>query len=190
MDNEFYFMSLTDDLEIEAVTQWYVSNGLDASYIDNGFRTVRSGEVLVRNFNREQDGAVIAESLVCNIHYTELWSLIVYLRQTEIEEAESLAYGIVDCLKTVCYDDGISNVLDRYTIFFTDIPVHKDYPNTWLYAAANGNPFHPAYGFYQHGELTGDPEEFEHLGMRVELSELPEDVQQAVVNDFALEVQQ
>jgi len=78
-----------------------------------------------------------------------------------------------------CYDNG-GESLDRYTIVFTRL--RRFYP----YAASSALPFSPL-GFYQHGEGTNGPidrPKYAHLGKVIAFTDLPGDVQKAVISDY------
>lgn len=192
--NEFYLMSLTDDTEVEVVLRWRYENA-HKSITTQSLRTTKSDalDIPQSDYVYLEHGSVLTRSLACKIHMTELWGLITYLRDNYGESGRTwlMADSILDELPVVCYEDKTKGVNDKYTIIYTDAPVHEDYPNTWCYVGCNDNPTHPASGIWQHGELSGDPEhDFDHLGMRLELSEMPEIIQQLVVDELAMEVTQ
>ena len=91
-----------------------------------------------------------------------------------------------------CYDSGPDGAIDRYTVVFTGrFDKGKDpstgYPNRFFpYLAMNAAPFHPQ-GFCQHGEGHNGPIDrptYGHLGKRIKFTDLPEDCQKAVMQDY------
>jgi hypothetical protein len=74
-------------------------------------------------------------------------------------------------------------VCDRYTIAFKGYYI-TGYGMVYPYLASNGQPFHPG-GFGQYGEsrmfLTG-----KHLGMRVRFEDVPEQVQQFIMQNLGV----
>lgn len=74
-----------------------------------------------------------------------------------------------------CYDNG-GRTCDRFTAVYMDSPEGK--PGTFQALGASERPFHPQ-GFGQHCTATPG----RHLGRRVAVSDLPADVQRAILQD-------
>jgi len=76
------------------------------------------------------------------------------------------------------YDNG-GKTFDRYTAIFMD----RNYPctlNTYECLGMSENPFYPQ-GFCQHSAAMPG----QHLGKRIELSELPADCQKAIQQEIS-----
>jgi hypothetical protein len=83
-----------------------------------------------------------------------------------------------------CYDNG-GKTADRYTIVFTGRYLRLT-GGEYFYVGANGNPHHPAHGFYQHGSSRTqiDVPSYRHLGKKITFSSLPKEVQDCIVEDY------
>lgn len=87
-----------------------------------------------------------------------------------------------------CYDNG-GRSIDRYTVVFTGNFKKAPCPMfvEWPYLAMNGAPFHPQ-GFCQHGATKNnrcDYPRYGHIGKRIKFTDLPEDCQKVVLQDYA-----
>ena len=82
-----------------------------------------------------------------------------------------------------CYDNG-GETADRYTVVFTGRYTHKTSGEHW-YLGMSGNPFHPQ-GIGQHGSSPTqiDVPQYSHLGKKVKFEDLPEKVQECVINTY------
>lgn len=82
-----------------------------------------------------------------------------------------------------CYDNG-GKTADNYTLVFTGNYAGRE--GRCSYISCNGNPTHPTYGFWQHGESQRviDQPTYAHLGKRIKFSELPEIVQQLFISEY------
>ena len=86
-----------------------------------------------------------------------------------------------------CYDNG-GKTVDRFTVVFTGNYRRSTggrLPTVCHYVTANSAPFNPQ-GFYQHGENTSpiDYPTHSHLGRKVSFTDLPNDLQRAVIEDY------
>ncbi len=95
------------------------------------------------------------------------------------------------------YDNGgtgAGGTIDRYTVVFTGRYTHKTGRQYW-HLGMSGAPFHPQ-GFCQHGtspnQIDVKPGSWGgpsigrrcHLGLRIPFTDLPEDCQRAVIQDY------
>lgn len=82
-----------------------------------------------------------------------------------------------------CYDNG-GKTADRYTVVFTG-RYRKTPRDEFLYLGMNAHPFHPQ-GIGQHGSSREqiDRPSYGHLGKKIKFTDLPEDCQKAVLNDY------
>lgn len=78
-----------------------------------------------------------------------------------------------------CYDNGGKSV-DRYTVVFT-----RSYGNGCSYLGMSEQPFSPQ-GFGQHGwsDQSIDRPRYGHLGRKIAFTDLPEDCQRCVLQDY------
>lgn len=78
--------------------------------------------------------------------------------------------------QVACYDNG-GKTFDQYTIVFKKREECNGV-GYYMYLGSSTHPFHPQ-GFGQHGESREriDLPTWKHLGKRIKLEELPEDVQ-------------
>ncbi len=81
-----------------------------------------------------------------------------------------------------CYDNGGKSI-DRYTVVYTGRYDQKR--NGCMYVSMNSSPFHPQ-GFGQHGDSPTpiDYPTYSHLGKKIKFTDLPEDCQKLVVQDY------
>jgi hypothetical protein len=87
-----------------------------------------------------------------------------------------------------CYDNGGESI-DRYTVVYTQ--QRNGYS---VGVGMSGAPFHPQ-GFGQHfeyensrrgnGQYTVDSPKYSHLGKKIKFTDLPEDCQRLVLQDYA-----
>ena len=78
-----------------------------------------------------------------------------------------------------CYDNG-GRSFDRYTILYGAPWWTPEMGRNVPYFAASERPFHPQ-GFGQHGEMPTYNRAA--LGKKIKFSDLPDDVQRAVIQD-------
>lgn len=84
--------------------------------------------------------------------------------------------------------DNQGETADRYTVIFTYAHCFKpkDYPHGWFpVLGMSDNPFHPQ-GVGIHSEYTEpiDYPSYKHLGKKIKFSNLPENCQKAVIDDY------
>lgn len=102
---------------------------------------------------------------------------------------------------TRAYDNGGTDAggsIDRYTVVFTGRAAAdklQGCPNQWPYLAMNSAPFHPQ-GFGQHGHSNHQPCDVveqgrapavgrkNHLGTRINFTDLPADCRRLVISDY------
>ncbi len=88
-----------------------------------------------------------------------------------------------------CYDNGGSEkengTVDRYTVVYTGN--YKGKSRGWHdYVGMSGAPFHPQ-GIGQHGQSEFQPVDrpsYGHLGKKIKFSDLPQDCQTLVLQDY------
>ena len=85
-----------------------------------------------------------------------------------------------------CYDNN-GETLDRYTVVFTKKRVggNKHRLGEFVYVGMSKRPYHPL-GFYQHGfsDRAVDRPSYSHLGKKIKFHGLPEDCQQAIIEEY------
>ena len=85
-----------------------------------------------------------------------------------------------------CYDNN-GATYDRYTVVFTKKRNggSKNRPGEFVYIGMSKKPYHPL-GFYQHGfsDFAIDHPSYSHLGKKIKFSDLPDDGQKAVTEEY------
>jgi hypothetical protein len=84
-----------------------------------------------------------------------------------------------------CYETKRNPTVDRFTVVFTKANcfMGKDCIGRVYYAGMSGSPYHPVFGFYQHGEAWRW--EFCPHGSRIRFQDLPEGCRKAVLEEYA-----
>lgn len=85
-----------------------------------------------------------------------------------------------------CFDDDSGEAIDRYTVVICGLQTVDGVPYA-TFLGASANPFHPqGIGQHSHEIPVSDyhVSQYSHLGKRVTFTDLPEDVQKFVAQEF------